>query len=668
MADVVLVTGVSRYLGGRFARRLTAERGVKRVIGIDVIPPPHNIGSADFIRADIRNPMIARIISQAEVDTVVHMNGSWPRPVGAGGLRSSRRRSTSSARCSCSPPARRHQASAASWSSHRPPSMARHRVTPPCSPRTCARALPPAGFAKDSVEVEGYVRGFSRAAGRRRRLAPSAWLSSWGRPEDRSDPLPVPARGADGDGGSTPGSSSCTEARRPYGAAPLVTAGPAWSEPSTSLRRTSSPGPAGRSPGRAGHRPGAAVRLRVARSVRQAGRAGRLLVRAGAVPRLWQGNGHHQDALGASSGAGVHHPRGFRGLRSSCQAGAAQQRGDPCGHRRAGGVGDPGADRLNCLLKCLRKDQLMADPKIVPIDGGSGARNAARRGPVVDPLATGAARASGERAKRRRTPLIMDPSGDQMPPPPASHHRRLRPNHRTSPPAGSEDGSLCPGRGAGNPANLGSRAPAAAKGQAVGVGGAGWQVRRVRRVGRSGSDTAGAPAATSERVATIRSIRSPAPSAGARAGVGPEDLVRFAVATLRRAAAASGLSGDDIEHQVAATLAFVSRRLRGLRRRRLRLRPGLHRERLSPAAATAVQVVVPGRGSRHREHPQRRRRAHRGQPLGHHRAGLADDPGRGSRRAPGPSSPAHARGRPGLQDADRRRGRAQERLHAGRQP
>ena len=74
MADVVLVTGVSRYLGGHFARRLTAEGSASRVIGVDVIPPPHDIGRAEFVRADIRNPMIGKIIAQAEVDTVVHMN------------------------------------------------------------------------------------------------------------------------------------------------------------------------------------------------------------------------------------------------------------------------------------------------------------------------------------------------------------------------------------------------------------------------------------------------------------------------------------------------------------------------------------------------------------------------------------------------------------------
>ena len=36
MARVVLVTGVSRYLGGRFARVLTAQPGIDRVIGVDV--------------------------------------------------------------------------------------------------------------------------------------------------------------------------------------------------------------------------------------------------------------------------------------------------------------------------------------------------------------------------------------------------------------------------------------------------------------------------------------------------------------------------------------------------------------------------------------------------------------------------------------------------------
>ena len=40
MGSVVLVTGVSRYLGGLLARRLSADPSVDRVVGVDVIPPP----------------------------------------------------------------------------------------------------------------------------------------------------------------------------------------------------------------------------------------------------------------------------------------------------------------------------------------------------------------------------------------------------------------------------------------------------------------------------------------------------------------------------------------------------------------------------------------------------------------------------------------------------
>jgi len=54
----------------------------------------------------------------------------------------------------------------------------------------------------------------------------------------------------------------------------------------------------------------------------------------------------------------------------------------------------------------------MADPKVVVLHGGPGAKSSASRD--ADALAAGAARASGERAKRRRTPLLMDPSADEI--------------------------------------------------------------------------------------------------------------------------------------------------------------------------------------------------------------------------------------------------------------
>jgi UDP-glucose 4-epimerase len=161
MADVVLVTGVSRYLGGRFARLLTAEPTVRRVIGIDVIPPPHDIGDAEFVRADIRNPMIARIINQAEVDTVVHMN-VIATPVSAGGRVSQKEINVIGtmqllAACQKATSIRRlvvKSSAAVYGSSPRDPAMFAEDMGP--------KALPRAGFGKDSVEVEGYVRGFSR--------------------------------------------------------------------------------------------------------------------------------------------------------------------------------------------------------------------------------------------------------------------------------------------------------------------------------------------------------------------------------------------------------------------------------------------------------------------------------------------------------------------------
>ena len=74
MGRVVLVTGVSTDLGGRLARSLTTDHDVERVIGVDVVPPPHDIGRAEFVRADIRNPVIAKVIVREQVDTVVHMS------------------------------------------------------------------------------------------------------------------------------------------------------------------------------------------------------------------------------------------------------------------------------------------------------------------------------------------------------------------------------------------------------------------------------------------------------------------------------------------------------------------------------------------------------------------------------------------------------------------
>jgi UDP-glucose 4-epimerase len=161
MARVVLVTGVSRYLGGRFASILTSQPGIERVIGVDVVPPTHDIGSADFVRADIRNPVIAKVIARAEVDTVVHMN-VIATPTHAGGRVSMKEINVIGtmqllAACQKAPTVRRlvvKSSAVVYGSSPRDPAM--------FTEDTGAKVLPRGGWGKDSVEVEGYVRGFSR--------------------------------------------------------------------------------------------------------------------------------------------------------------------------------------------------------------------------------------------------------------------------------------------------------------------------------------------------------------------------------------------------------------------------------------------------------------------------------------------------------------------------
>lgn len=161
MSEVVLITGVSRYLGGLLATRLSTDPTIGRIIGVDVIPPTHPIGRAEFIRADIRGPMLGRIIAQSGVDTVVHMN-VIATPTTAGGRVTQKETNVIGtmqllAACQKADSVRRlvvKSSAAVYGSSSRDPAMFSEEMGPKVMPRS--------GFGKDSVEVEGYVRGFSR--------------------------------------------------------------------------------------------------------------------------------------------------------------------------------------------------------------------------------------------------------------------------------------------------------------------------------------------------------------------------------------------------------------------------------------------------------------------------------------------------------------------------
>jgi len=160
MARTVLVTGVSRYLGGRLATILSQDESLS-VIGVDVIPPAEAIPGISFVRADIRNPVIGRIMVDAEVDTVVHM-GVISTPREAGGRAAMKEINVIGtmqllAACERTPSLSSlvvKSTSAVYGSGPRDPAKFTEDMNP--------SHVPTSGWAKDSVEVEGYVRGFGR--------------------------------------------------------------------------------------------------------------------------------------------------------------------------------------------------------------------------------------------------------------------------------------------------------------------------------------------------------------------------------------------------------------------------------------------------------------------------------------------------------------------------
>ncbi|MCW2847982.1 MAG: NAD-dependent epimerase/dehydratase [Marmoricola sp.] len=161
MGQVVLVTGVAGDLGRRFAAQLSGSPEVERVIGVDVLPPRGDLAGADFVRADIRNPVIAKVIVRERVDTVVHTSVT-ATPAAAGGRTSTKELNVIGtmqllAACQQAPDVRKLvlKSSAAFYgASHRDPAMFTEGMT--------AKRLPGSGFAKDVTEVESYTRGFAR--------------------------------------------------------------------------------------------------------------------------------------------------------------------------------------------------------------------------------------------------------------------------------------------------------------------------------------------------------------------------------------------------------------------------------------------------------------------------------------------------------------------------
>ncbi|MDQ4093246.1 MAG: NAD-dependent epimerase/dehydratase family protein [Actinomycetota bacterium] len=173
--STVLVTGVSRFIGGHLAARLAADPGISRVLGVDVVPPRRDLlrrmGRTEFIRLDLGNPLIAKVLSRAKVDTVVHA-AMTADPRDSGGRRGSiGGRSTVKEMnvvgtmqllmaCQESTTMTRlvvKSTSAVYGTSPRDPAMFTERDE--------SKGLPVSSYGKDAVKVESYIRHFARQRG-----------------------------------------------------------------------------------------------------------------------------------------------------------------------------------------------------------------------------------------------------------------------------------------------------------------------------------------------------------------------------------------------------------------------------------------------------------------------------------------------------------------------
>ncbi|MGH2981265.1 MAG: NAD-dependent epimerase/dehydratase family protein [Solirubrobacterales bacterium] len=77
----VVITGIASHWGAELARRLERDPSIDFIAGIDTSEPPTDLERTEFIEADIRNPVLARILPVTEADVIVHCGILWyPEP------------------------------------------------------------------------------------------------------------------------------------------------------------------------------------------------------------------------------------------------------------------------------------------------------------------------------------------------------------------------------------------------------------------------------------------------------------------------------------------------------------------------------------------------------------------------------------------------------------
>src|SRR5918994_6498687 len=73
----IVITGISGHWGSELARWLERDPAVEFIAGIDTEPPEADLERTEFIEADIRSPVLSRLIASTEPDTLVHCGFLW---------------------------------------------------------------------------------------------------------------------------------------------------------------------------------------------------------------------------------------------------------------------------------------------------------------------------------------------------------------------------------------------------------------------------------------------------------------------------------------------------------------------------------------------------------------------------------------------------------------
>jgi UDP-glucose 4-epimerase len=160
----VVVTGVSRFLGAHVAARLTADSRIAQVIGLDANAPSPDIAAlldgVEQVRADAGS--VNSVVADLGAEIVVHLallTAPDPQHGGRAAMKDLNVIGTMQllAACQKAPRLRKlvlRSSTAAYGASFRDPAVFTEDTEP--------REVPRGGFARDILDIEGYVRGFRR--------------------------------------------------------------------------------------------------------------------------------------------------------------------------------------------------------------------------------------------------------------------------------------------------------------------------------------------------------------------------------------------------------------------------------------------------------------------------------------------------------------------------